>query len=165
MTKQESSAARSVNNSESRKCIAVGAAVLQVGASRFSFERPFQLFDKIGLRFLVNLNQHSALLILATLFRGTFLGARKGNSAFFGNDAHGFRKRALLHFHDEFKDVAALAAAETVVNLLCRMNVERRGFLRMEWAEPAKILAGLFQLDVFTDHADDIRLLLDFLRQ
>jgi hypothetical protein len=44
------------------------------------------------------------------------------------------------------------------------MDVERGGFLGVEWAKSTKILPGFFQLDVFADDADDVRLLLDLLR-
>jgi hypothetical protein len=35
----------------------------------------------------------------------------------------------------------------------------------MKRAQPRKILAGLFQPDVFPHHADDVRLLFDFVRE
>jgi hypothetical protein len=35
----------------------------------------------------------------------------------------------------------------------------------VKWTEPAEILAGLLQLDVFADDPDDVRLLLDAIRE
>ena len=74
-------------------------------------------------------------------------------------------KRALVHFHHEFEDVAAHAASEAVVNLPHRMHGERRSLFLMERAQPGEILPGLLQADVFPDHADDVRLLLHLLRE
>ena len=165
MTKQQITAARRIADSETGNRVAVEPAVFQVGAGGFAFQSAFELFDEVRLRLAVNLNEHGALLVFPAFLWRTFLGARKRDATLFGDDAQRFRKRALFHFHNEFEDITALAAAETVVNLFGGMDVERGGFLGVERAKPAKILPGLFQLDVFADDPDDVRLLLDLLRQ
>jgi hypothetical protein len=45
------------------------------------------------------------------------------------------------------------------------MNVEGRRLFGMERAEAAEILASLLELNVFADDADDVRLLLDAIRE
>ena len=57
------------------------------------------------------------------------------------------------------------AAAEAVVDLLHRMHCKGRRFLGMKRAQADEVLAALFQAHVFADHADDVRLLLDAIRE
>jgi len=45
------------------------------------------------------------------------------------------------------------------------MNVERRRLLRVKRAESAEILPAFLELDVFAHDADNIRLLLYFVRE
>src|SRR5262245_55212565 len=113
----------------------------------------------------MNFDQNSALLIFVTFLGRAFVGPRKRDATFFSDDAHRFRKRALLHFHDEFEDVATLPAAKAVVNLLGRMNVERRGLLGVKRAKATKVLPRFLELNVIADNADDVRLLLDLFRE
>ena len=143
----------------------VEAAVFQVGAGGFAFQGAGELLDEKRLCFAMHFNQCGALLIFFALFRRALLGARNGNAAFFRHDANGVRKFALLHLHHKTENVAALAAPEAVIDLASGMNVERRSLLRMKRAEPAEILPGLLELDVFAHHADDVRLLLDAIRE
>ena len=88
-----------------------------------------------------------------------------GLDAIFRDDPNGVGKFALFHLHHKTKDVAALAASEAVIDLARGMNVEGRTLLRMKGAEAPEILSGLLQLDVFAHHADDVRLLLDAIRE
>ena len=71
----------------------------------------------------------------------------------------------LFHFHDEFENIAADAAAEAVVNLFHWMDGERWRFFLVEGAEACEIRAAFFQADVFADDADDVRLLLNAFRE
>ena len=52
-----------------------------------------------------------------------------------------------------------------MINLAHGMHVERRSLFLVERAEAREILARLLQADVFADDADDVRLLLYFLRE
>jgi hypothetical protein len=110
-------------------------------------------------------DEQCALLILAALFGRAFTWRWDGDAAFFGDNANGFGERALFHLHDELEDVAADVAAEAMIDLAQWMDVEGRRFFGVERAESAKILPSLLQLDVFADDADDVRLLLDAIRE
>jgi hypothetical protein len=90
---------------------------------------------------------------------------RYRDTAFFGDDSNGFRKRTLFHFHHEFEDVTADTTAEAVINLFGRVDGERWRFFCVEWAQAREILAALFQADVFADDADDVRLLFHAIRE
>ena len=90
---------------------------------------------------------------------------RNRDPALFRDDANRLWKCALLHFHHKLENVAALPAPKAVINLLGRVHIERWCFFRMKRAQPAKILPSLFQLDVFPDDPDNVRLLLHLLRK
>src|SRR6185437_2434486 len=113
----------------------------------------------------VHLDERGALLIFAALLGRTFARLGNADAAFFGDGAHGFGKRGLVHLHHELKNVAALAASEAMVELLGGVNGEGWSFFLMKRAEAAEILAAFFQADVFADDADDVRLLLDAIRK
>ena len=72
----------------------------------------------------MDLDELGALLVFFPLLRRALSRMRNGDAAFFGDQANGFWKSALLHFHYEFENVAAHAAAEAVVDLLGGMNGE-----------------------------------------
>src|SRR5262249_53790863 len=165
MPKQQVPAARCITDSEPRNRVAVEPAVFEIGAGRFPLQAAFKLFDEVRLRFAVDFHQHRTLLVLASFLRRTLPRAGQRDATFFGDDPHRFGKGALLHFHNKFENIATLSAAKAVINLFRRMNVERRSFLGMKRAKAAKVLPRLFQLEVFADYADDIRLLLHLLRQ
>ena len=98
----------------------VEAAVFEVRARNFAFRRAFKLLHEKRLRFAMHFHERGALLIFLALFGRALSGPRDRDAAFFRDDAHGFRKRTLVHFHHELEDVAADAAAKAVVNLLRR---------------------------------------------
>src|SRR5262249_14790051 len=113
----------------------------------------------------MNLDQRGPLLVFASFLRRTLLGTGERNATFFRDDPQRFGKGALLHFHNKFENIASLPTAKAVINLFRRMNVERRSLLGMKRAKAAKVLPRLFQLNVFADHADDVRLLFYLFRQ
>ena len=113
----------------------------------------------------MHFDKRRTLLIFAALLGRTFARLWNADAAFFSNGADGFGKRGLVHLHHELEDVAALAAAEAMVELLGGVNGEGRRFLLMERAKAAEILAAFFQANVFADDADDVRLLLDAIRE
>ena len=162
MPQQSVAAAWRVTNAKPGDRVFVQAAVLEIRARRFAFERPFELLDEERLRLAVHFDEGGALLIFFALLAGAFFGPGNGDSAFFRDEPHRFGKLALFHFHDEVVDVAAFAAAETVEDLFDRRNGERWSFFLMKGTEPAEILARFFQADVFAHHADDVRLLFHF---
>ena len=124
-----------------------------------------QMAGKKRGRFAVHLEQRGALMLLAALLGRTVAAVGDGDAAFFGHGAHRVQEIALIHLHHEFENVAADAAAEAVVDLLHGMHGERRRFLGMKRAQADEILAAFFQAHVFADHADDVRLLLDLVRE
>ena len=80
--------------------------------------------------------------------------------------ADGFGERNVFDLLDEAEDVAGDAAAEAVIELARGVDGERRRLLAVEGAEAGVVLrAGLLQLDVVADDADDVGLLLDGVRE
>src|SRR6266571_2485974 len=165
MSQQRVAAARRVSDAETCDGILVQSAILEVRPRRLPFQCPLKLFHKKRLRFAMHLHQNGALLTLFSLLRRTILLSRNRNPAFFRDDADGIRERTFFHLHDELENVPALTTAEAVINLAHRMHVERWRLLRMERTQPAEILPGLLELDVFPHHADNVRLLLHLLRK
>src|SRR5216683_2881109 len=164
MPQQQVAAARRVANSETLDRRFVQAAVLEVRARELSLRRSLQLLYEQRLRFPVHLHQrcpHAAL----RAFRGR-TGLRFGNryAALFRDQTQCVRKFAALHFHHEIENVSALAAAETVENMLDRGNRERRRLFLMERAKPAEILSRFREAQVFAYNPNNVGLLLDPLR-
>jgi hypothetical protein len=72
-----------------------------------------------------------------------------------------FREGDVFYFLNELENVALLVTTKAVVELLRGMHRERRRLLPVKRTKPGIVLRpGPFQLDVVTDDADDIRLLL-----
>ena len=98
--------------------------------------------------------------------RSVEAGLRHSDAELLGHRADGFREGDVLDFLDEGEDVAGDAASEAVEELAGGVHRERRGLLAVEGAESGIVLrAGLLQLDVVADDADDVRLLLDYVRE
>src|SRR5260370_31808410 len=98
----------------------------------FRSRRSFQLLDEKSLRLAVHFHKCRALLVLLAFLRRPFFGARNRNPRFLRHQPHRVRKFAFLHFHHEADDVSALAAAEALINLPRRMNVEGWRFFGIE---------------------------------
>ena len=82
------------------------------------------------------------------------------------DQAHGFGEGDVFDFLDEAEDVAGHAAAEAVIKLARGMDGKRRRLFAVKRAKPGEVLRpGLLQLDVVADDADDVRLLLDRVRE
>ena len=113
----------------------------------------------------MHFDQQRALLIFAAFFGRALSRRGNGDATFLRNDANRFGKRTFLHFHHEFENVSADSAAKAVINLSRWMNVERRRFFGVKWAQARENSARLFQLNVFADHANNVRLLLDAIRE
>ncbi len=141
------------------------AAIFEVGARDFTLRRGFKLLGEKCLGYAMHFDECGALLILFAFFGRALFGLRDGDAAFFGDDANRFWKRTLFHFHNELEDVATDAAAKAMVNLFGRVDGKRRRFFRVEWAKAGEILAALLQAHVFADDADDVRLLLNAIRE
>ena len=94
----------------------------------------------------------------------TGLGQR--NAELLRDHADGFREGDVFDLLDEAEDVAGDAASEAVIELARGVDGKRRRLLAVEGAEAGIVLrAGLLQLDVVADDADDVRLLLDRVRE
>ena len=163
--KERVAAAGSIADAELLDDFFGDAAIFEIGAGDFAFGSVFEVLGEKCSARRDGFRRERALLIFAAFFGRAIARCRNGDAAFFGDNADGFGKRALFHFHDKFEDVAADVAAEAVVDLAQGMNVKRRRFLGVERAESAKILPRLLQLDVFADHANDVRLLLNTIRE
>ena len=79
-----------------------------------------------------------------------------GDAGFLGKSADGGGEVEAFVFHDELEDAAAGAAAEAVIGLFLRADVEGRGFLAVERAEGAPTRAGAFEREVAADDFDDV---------
>jgi hypothetical protein len=79
----------------------------------------------------------------------------------FGQVFYRLPERQPLNLFDELDDVAALAAAETLVELVARMHVKRRSPLFVKGAASLETLrTGFAERNVFTHNPDNIHLLL-----
>ncbi len=125
-----------------------------------------QAFLKEGDRTLMDVEQLSA----KTGFLG-FAGRRvarfgKGHAEFLRDQPNGFGESDVLDFLDEAENVPGNTAAEAVIELARGMDGERWRLFTVKWAEAGIVLcAGLLQLDVVADDADDVRLLFDRVRE
>src|SRR6267142_5049046 len=142
MAQQQIAATRCVTDSESIDRRLVHSAVFQIGARELPLRRSLELIDEERLRFAVHLYQSCPHAALGTLRRRTGLWLGNRDAALFRDQAQCVWKFAALHFHHEIKNVAALAAAETIKNLFDRRNGERGSLFLMERAKPAEILTG-----------------------
>src|ERR1700723_669427 len=113
----------------------------------------------------MHVHQRRTLLIFLALLGRAFPRFGNRNPAFFRDGAHRFRERRLLELHHKLKNIAALAAAKAVIHLLHRAHAERRSFFLMERTQPAEILPTLLQTHVFANHANNVRLLLNPIRE
>ena len=88
------------------------------------------------------------------------------HSGTFGQKCHRIRIGEIFDLHDEVDHAAALAAAEAVVELACRIHRERRSPLIMKRTEPEEICsAALPEGDVTADDIDDVTALRQFLNK
>ncbi len=105
--------------------------------------------------------QFSALAILLGFFRGGEFPFRQRNACLLSHDFHGFGEADILDLLHEGENIAALVAAEAMVELTHRVDREGRGFLPVEGTQAGVVLpSGLLQRDVLADDADNVRLLL-----
>ena len=80
----------------------------------------------------------------------------KGYAGFLGQAADRGGEVNAFIFHDELEDAASGAAAEAVVGLLLRADMERRGFLAVKRTERAPTRAGALQREVAADDFNDV---------
>ena len=100
------------------------------------------------------------------LLRSVEAGLRNCDPQLLGHGSDRFREGDVLDFLDEGEDVSGDATAEAVEELAGSVDRERGRFLAVEGTESGIVLrAGFLQLDVVADDADDIRLLLDDVRE
>ena len=98
------------------------------------------------------------LLALAQLrlFRFAQLALRQVDPELLRHHLQGLGEFHVMKFHHKGKDVAMLAAAETVVKLPLGVDRKRRGFFIVKRTPAGKARAGPFQLDVLANHLDDV---------
>ena len=76
---------------------------------------------------------------------------------------HGFHEAHAGDFHEEIDDIAALAAAETVIELPLAIDIERRRLLVVEGAAPHGCGTAPFQVHILPDDLGDVDPALHFL--
>ncbi len=165
MTTKGFAARRRIAQSELIDGAPVKPSILKVCSRYFSFSCFIQLSAEEICSIFVHLDQVWPVMLCSSFFSRPRPRLRDWNAALFRDQLHSFGKFALLHSHDEVVDVAALAAPEAIENLFDRRNCEGRRLFLVKRTEPAEVLAGFFQPDVFPHHADDVRLLLHLLRK
>ena len=100
-----------------------------------------------------------------------FAGSRIGglgqrNPQLLRHHPHGLGEGDVFDLLHEAEDVARHAAAKAVIKLARGMHRKRRRLLSVKRTQSGIVLrAGLLQLDVVADDADDVRLLLDRVRE
>src|SRR6185295_2445268 len=67
-----------------------------------------------------------------------------------------FDKALALELHHECEYVAVFLTAETMEEALVGGHVERRGLLAVERTQAFPVAPGLLELDVLTDHGNDV---------
>src|SRR5882724_11760727 len=128
--------------------------------------RPAQAFLKESTGALVDIKQHRSQLGFFRLGRAAKAGFRERYVQLLRDRSHRLRKGNVLYFLHEAEHIARRPAPETVKELPRGMHRERRRLLAMKRTQPRKILRPrLLQLDVIAHHADDIRLLLERVRE
>src|SRR5215472_6687536 len=164
MAQQHVATAWCITDAKSRNRILVEATVFEVGACSFAFQCTFELLHEKRLCYAMHFHKRCALLIFFSLRGRALFGPRNGDSTLLSDDSHRFRELALLHIHHEVVDVASLAAAEAVKNLLDGGNRERWGLFLMERAESAEVLPRFLETNVFADNPNNVSLLFYSLR-
>ena len=81
---------------------------------------------------------------------------RQGHIGALGEKLDGLGKAEALDVHDEIDDVAALFAAEAVVDLLVRRDGEGGRFFIVEGAQAEEVAAVAGEGDVAGDHVHDV---------
>jgi hypothetical protein len=76
-----------------------------------------------------------------------------------GDDADRFGIRAALYLHDEAEDIAPRPAPEALIDSFARMDIERRGLLRVKGAASDVVHSALLQCDIVGYYAIDIGLI------
>ncbi len=108
-----------------------------------------------GRRFNVEGEQAFADLVATIVIRAArFLD--DGNPRTLGEAAHRADKVEMLVVHDETKNRPARTAAEAVIGLPLRVDVEGRAFLAMKWTERPPACARAFEREIRTDDLDDV---------
>ena len=130
------------------------AAPVQVSAS-FGPTRPFETGAESLLGQLMHLENGGAQLGIGV---GVFGALGQWNSTALSQLLQRFIKGDALDFLDKLEDVASLAAAEALVELVVGVDPERGRLLGMERAQADIALGGAypFQPDVFAHQADNI---------
>src|SRR5262249_33052437 len=86
----------------------------------------------------------------------------QGHVELLRNEADGFGERDVLDLLNKCEDVAGEPTAKAMEELPRRMDGERRGLFVVKGTEALVVLRARFlELDVITDDADDVGLLLE----
>jgi hypothetical protein len=114
-----------------------------------------QLLGVELLRQLVRLDQPGSGATVA-LHRGAAAGIGQLDSDPVSQPFHGLDEAKVLDLHHEVDHGSAFAAAKAVEGAVPRADVERRGFLVVERAQPLeRVPTGPAQRDVLADHLVD----------
>src|SRR5256886_703113 len=128
--------------------------------------RSLEILLKKGAGTLVNVQQHATQFSFLCFRRTAIPGLGQRDAEFLRDRPHRLGESDVLDLLHEAEDVSRQAASEAVIELPRGMHGKRWRLLTVKWTKPGIILRpSLLQLDVIAHNADDVRLLLDGVRE
>ena len=114
----------------------------------------------------MDFEQDSAQPGFFCLDRAAVIDFGQRDAQLLGDGPYGLGKRDVFNLLNEAEDITGRSTTEAVIELARGVNRERRSLLVVEGAKAGIILrAGLFQPNVVADDADNVRLLLERVRE
>ena len=128
--------------------------------------RPLEILLKKGAGTLMNVEQHTAHLSFLRFRRTAVTRLGQRDAKFLRDRPHRLGERNVLDLLHEAENVSRQPASEAVIKLPRGMHGKRWRLLTVKGTKPGIILRpSLLQLDVVAHNADDVRLLLDRVRE
>src|SRR5438876_398358 len=128
--------------------------------------RPLEILLKKGAGTLMNVEQHTAHLSFLRFRRTAVTRLGQRDAKFLRDRPHRLGESDVLDLLHEAENVSRQPASEAVIELPRSMHGKRWRLLAMKGTQPRIILRpSLLQLDVIAHNADDVRLLLNRVRE
>src|SRR5207244_5297620 len=128
--------------------------------------RPLEILLKKGAGTLMNVQQHAPHLSFLGFRRTAVTRLGQRDAEFLRDRPHRLGESNVLDLLHEAEDVSRQPASEAVIELPRGMHGKRWRLLTVKRTKPRIILRpSLLQLDVIPHNADDVRLLLDRVRE
>src|SRR5438552_10154206 len=128
--------------------------------------RPLEILLKKGAGTLMNVQQHASQLSFLCFRRTAVTRLGQRDAEFLRDRPHRLGESNVLDLLHETEDVSRQPTSEAVIELPRGMHGKRWRLLTVKGTKPGIILRpSLLQLDVVAHNADDVRLLLDRVRE